>query len=130
VRGHSEADKADYVPQELREEWLAKDPLKRFEDYLTREGILTEAKKAEIEGTVKATVDDAVSFAEQSPAPDPATVADYVFAPDGPIAIIGEPGVEDPRYVNALDSRTGKPLNTMAEAAIPQFVAPEEVGRR
>lgn len=130
VRGHSEADRADYVPQELREEWLAKDPLKRFEDYLTREDILTEAKKVEIEETVKATVDDAVSFAEQSPAPDPATVAGYVFAPDGPIAIIGEPGAKDPRYVNALDSRTGKPFNTMAETSIPQFVAPEEVGRR
>src|SRR6266487_486539 len=130
VRGHSEADKADYVPQELREEWLAKDPLKRFEDYLTGEGILTEAKKAEIEETVKATVDDAVSFAEQSPPPDPATVADNVFAPDGPIAIIGEPGAQNPRYINALDHRTGKPFNTVTGTGKPGFVATEEVGRR
>ncbi len=49
VRGHSEADKADYVPPELREEWLAKDPIPRFEEYLTREKMLTPAKKAEIE---------------------------------------------------------------------------------
>src|SRR5713226_3724213 len=76
VRGHSEADKADYVPPALREEWLAKDPIPRFEDYLTREKILTQAKKAEIEEQVKAVIEDAVSFAEQSPAPDPATVAD------------------------------------------------------
>src|SRR5690348_4858611 len=34
VRGHSEADKADYVPEELRKEWLAKDPIPRFESYL------------------------------------------------------------------------------------------------
>src|SRR5206468_568977 len=34
VRGHSEADRADYVPREIREEWLAKDPIKQFEDYL------------------------------------------------------------------------------------------------
>src|SRR6266566_1848550 len=119
VRGHSEADKADYVPPELREEWLAKDPIKRFEQYLTEEGILTAAKKAEIEEMVKAVVDDAVSFAEQSPAPDPATVADYVFAPDGPIAIIGEPGADDLRYINALDHRTGKPFNTMTETGKP-----------
>src|SRR5437899_561541 len=78
VRGHSEADKADYVPRELREEWLAKDPIVRFEKYLIGERI--SAEKAEIEAKVKATVDDAVSFAEQSPAPDQATVADYVFA--------------------------------------------------
>src|SRR5438309_107641 len=52
VRGHSEADKADYVPPALREEWLAKDPIQRFEEYLTREKILTQAKKAEIEEQV------------------------------------------------------------------------------
>lgn len=131
VRGHSEADKADYVPKELLKEWLAKDPITRFEDYLTREKMLTPANKAEIEAKVKAVVDDAVSFAEHSPEPDPATVANYVFAPDGPIAIVGEPGAEDPRYVNALDSRTGKPFNTMAETGVTSFhIAAEEVGQR
>src|SRR6266487_4316328 len=69
VRGHSEADKADYVPKELRAEWLAKDPIVRFEEYLTREHILTAAKKAEVDAKVRETVDDAVRFAEQSPAP-------------------------------------------------------------
>jgi TPP-dependent pyruvate/acetoin dehydrogenase alpha subunit len=127
VRGHSEADKADYVPKELREEWLAKDPIKRFEAYLTTENILSEADRANIEARVKDVVNDAVTFAEQSPAPDPATVADYAFAPDGPIAIVGEPGAEDPRYVNALDTRTGKPFTTMATTTIK---LPEEVARR
>ena len=130
VRGHSEADRADYVPPELREEWLAKDPIPRFEDYLTREKMLTPAKKAEIEEQVKAVVEDAVSFAEQGSAADPATVADYVFAPDGPIAIIGEPGAEDPRYINALDHRTGKPFTTVTGTGTPEFVKTEEVGRR
>jgi TPP-dependent pyruvate/acetoin dehydrogenase alpha subunit len=125
VRGHSEADKADYVPKELHEEWIAKDPIVRFEEYLTQKHILTGANKAEIEAKVKATVDDAVSFAEQSPTPDGATVADYVFAPDGPIAIVGEPGAEDPRYINALDRRTGEPFTTMMNTNVP-----EEVGQR
>ncbi len=130
VRGHSEADKADYVPPELREEWLAKDPISRFEEYLTKEQILTSALKAEIAEQVKAVVEDAVNFAEQSPAPDAATVADYVFAPEGPIAIIGEPGADDPRYINALDHRTGKPFNTMTDTGKPEFVVTEKVGRR
>ncbi|HEX6478350.1 MAG TPA: thiamine pyrophosphate-dependent dehydrogenase E1 component subunit alpha [Ktedonobacteraceae bacterium] len=131
VRGHSEADKADYVPQELLEEWLKEDPIRRFEEYLNGKGILTGKKKAEIEEKVRAVVDDAVRFAEQSPAPDPQTVADYVFAPDGPIAIIGEPGKDDPRYVNALDTRTGKPFTTVSGVqAIALNTVPEEVGRR
>ncbi len=128
VRGHSEADKADYVPQELREQWLAKDPIAHFEAYLTKEYGLTAAEKAEIKARIKATVDDAVNFAERSPAPDAETVAEYVFAPAGPIAIVGEPGAQDPRYINALDSRTGQPFNTIASA---QFIAPEGlVGQR
>lgn len=116
VRGHSEADRADYVPQELRAEWLKKDPIARFEAYLQREGILTEAVKSTIEADVQAQVDDAVRFAEQSPIPDGTTVADYVFAPDGPIAIVGEPGATDPRYVNAYDSRTGLPFDVVRKA--------------
>jgi TPP-dependent pyruvate/acetoin dehydrogenase alpha subunit len=123
VRGHSEADKADYVPQALRDEWLAKDPIQLFEAYLIKEGVLTTARKAEIEATVSATVEDAINFAEHSPAPDGATVAEHVFAPDGPIAIIGEPGSDDPRYVNAVDQRTGRPFITMSKAE-------EAVGRR
>ena len=127
VRGHSEADKADYVPQELREEWLKKDPIKRFEEYLQKKKVLTAAQKAEIEARVKEVVNDAVDFAEKSPAPDSATVADYVFAPDGPIALIGTPEAHDERYVNALDRRTGRPFTAMSE--IP-LTLPEEVGRR
>lgn len=123
VRGHSEADKADYVPKELREEWLKKDPIARFEAYLEQEGLLTAKKKATLEAKVRAVCDDAVRYAEQSPEPDTATVADYVFAPDGPIAIVGEPGADNPRYINALDRRTGEPFTTISQTE-------EAVGRR
>jgi len=123
VGGHSEADRADYVPKELREEWLAKDPIQRFEAYLTKEGILTAAKKVEIEAKIRAIAEDAVDFAERSPAPEGETVAEHVFAPDGPIAIIGEAGADDSRYVNALDRRTGRPFTTVSKAE-------EAVGRR
>lgn len=116
VRGHSEADKADYVPSALREEWLAKDPIRRFEQYLNEHNLLAASEKAEIETHIKAVVDDAVQYAEQSPAPDGTTVADYVFAPDGPIALVGEPGARDPRYVNALDTRIGQPFSTVEQA--------------
>lgn len=123
VRGHSESDKADYVPEELRGEWLKKDPIQRFETYLTQEGLLTAAVQAQIVSQIKATIEDAVSFAEQSPAPDGATVSHYVFAPDGPIAIVGEPDAENPRYVNACDSRIGQPFNIVCKAE-------EAAGRR
>ncbi len=123
VRGHSEADKADYVPAELRAAWLAKDPISRFETYITQNFSFTRKEKAEIESRINAIVDDAVRFAEQSPLPDAETVADFVFAPDGPIALIGEPAVTHLRYVNAIDTRTGLPFTTIGQAE-------EAVGRR
>jgi TPP-dependent pyruvate/acetoin dehydrogenase alpha subunit len=129
VRGHSEADKADYVPEELRRAWLEKDPIQRFENYLQQEGILTSAHQEDISHYVKAVVDDAVHYAETSPAPDGATVAQYVYAPDGPLAIIGEPGALDPRYVNARDSRTGQPFNTVSPMS-SVYEAEEATGRR
>ncbi len=127
VRGHSEADKADYVPDELRQEWLKKDPIQRFEAYLTQKHILTDQIKKEIETRVKAIVGDAVEFAEKSPEPDTATVAEYVFAPAGPIAVIGSPQARDERYVNALDRRTGQSFNAVSETPL---TLPEEVGQR
>ncbi|GCE27848.1 pyruvate dehydrogenase [Dictyobacter alpinus] len=123
VRGHSEADKADYVPEELRAEWLEKDPIRRFSAYLSQHDILTESINAQIEADIKNIVNDAVSFAESSPDPDGATVSDYVFAPDGPIAIVGEPDADDPHYINAFDSRTGQPFSAVRKAE-------EAVGRR
>ena len=123
VRGHSEADKADYVPDDLRAEWLKKDPIQRFEHYLFQEEILTEAARSEMDAQIKAEVDDAVRFAEQSPAPDQTTVAQYVYAPDGPIAMVGEPGAQDTRYINAYDSRTGQPFHIVHKAE-------EAAGRR
>lgn len=127
VRGHSEADKADYVPQEQREEWLKKDPIKRFEDYLQKKRFLTAALKSTLEARIKEVINDAVDFAEHSPEADPSTVADFVFAPDGPIALIGSPQACDSRYVNALDRRTGQPFNAINK--IP-LTLPEEVGKR
>lgn len=123
VRGHSEADKADYVPAALCAEWLEKDPIQRLADYLSRYDILTESISAKIEAEIKAIINDAVNFAEHSPAPDGATVSDYVFAPDGPIAIVGEPDADNSQYINAFDSRTGQPFSIVDKAE-------EAVGRR
>ncbi|WP_420575125.1 alpha-ketoacid dehydrogenase subunit alpha/beta [Kordia sp.] len=52
MRGHEEASGTKYVPKELMDAWAAKDPLDRYRNYLTSEGILTleieEAFKTEI----------------------------------------------------------------------------------
>lgn len=50
MRGHEEASGVKYVPKELFEKWIEKDPVKNFEYFLSHEGIMSneaisEAKK-------------------------------------------------------------------------------------
>ena len=65
MRGHAVHDDASYYPPGLLEEWKKKDPIARFEKKLK----LTKEEKAGLEGRLQSTVDDAVDFAERSPAP-------------------------------------------------------------
>ncbi len=69
--GHAAHDNADYVPAELLAEWEKKDPILCYEKALTDRGILTDASRQEIEARVRDVLEDAQSFAEQSPLPDP-----------------------------------------------------------
>ena len=62
--------------------WSARDrdPIARFEDYLTRHGIVTEAEVQAIRDQVKRDLDAAVDFAAASPYPDPKDLLVDMFA--------------------------------------------------
>ena len=70
--GHAVHDNAEYVPDELLSEWEKRDPVVCFETELSRQGILSDQGKSEVEARVSDVLEDAQSFAEQSPHPDPA----------------------------------------------------------
>jgi len=79
MTGHSAHDAAEYVPRELFEQWEKLDPVTRLEDRLTKDGL---AKRKDIDAVhtrVRAEVDEAVAWAEQSPYPDPATLLEDVY---------------------------------------------------
>jgi len=78
-RGHFEGDPVTYRTDEELQEWLAKDPLPRFETKLLEMGVLTEAKIAEIKSAIQSEVDDAVKFAEESPYPEPGELMEDVY---------------------------------------------------
>ena len=40
MRGHEEASGVKYVPKEMFEEWIEKDPIKNYERFLVEEAIL------------------------------------------------------------------------------------------
>src|SRR5690606_36003196 len=53
MRGHEEASGTKYVPQELFDKWSKKDPVKTYEQFLLKEGILDERSVEKIRNKVK-----------------------------------------------------------------------------
>jgi pyruvate dehydrogenase E1 component alpha subunit len=56
------------------------DPIPRYEAALRDAGLLDDAAVARIKAEATQRVEDAITFAKDSPEPDPATAGDYVFA--------------------------------------------------
>ena len=80
-RGHSMSDPAKYRPAGELEEKKKQDPLLITADRLLADFGVTQARLDEVEASVKAEVDDAVAFAEQSPEPSVSDLYSYVYAP-------------------------------------------------
>ena len=84
IRGHSEADNATYVPRALLDEWRGRDPVQRFEAWLAEAGALSAAGAEAVRVEVRAVVDEALAWAEASPAPDPSEVTRGVYCEEQP----------------------------------------------
>lgn len=71
MKGHAQHDPAEYVPKEMFDYWKARDPIPRYEKYLTENKIWDAAKKAEIDARIERELDADQKFAEESPLPPP-----------------------------------------------------------
>lgn len=81
-RGHSLADPDELRSKDEKEEWLARDPLKKFSAYLIEQNLVNQEELKDLERRVQATIDEAVQFGLESPEPDPSELYRYVFAED------------------------------------------------
>ena len=83
MRGHEEASGTKYVPQELFEQWAAKDPVNTYEAYLLSENIISHDDIKTWKEEIKNLIDEGISlaFAEKNPSPDIAKEIDDVYAP-------------------------------------------------
>jgi len=70
----------DIRPREEIELWQGKDPIKRFEDYLTDQGIVTKEELRMAREEVTKEVTEAHDFARRSPSPRVEELERYVFA--------------------------------------------------
>ena len=77
-RGHYEGDMARYRPRGELEEWMARDPLRVFEEHLRDAGI-DDSELERVRRAVEARLDEAARFAEQSPHPRPDEALEDVY---------------------------------------------------
>jgi pyruvate dehydrogenase E1 component alpha subunit len=79
-RGHSLADPDELRSKDEKEEWLARDPIKRLQGYLIEQNLADQSELDSIDKKIQAMVEESVEFAEQSPEPNPSELHRYIWA--------------------------------------------------
>jgi TPP-dependent pyruvate/acetoin dehydrogenase alpha subunit len=79
MRGHAQHDAAEYVPKKLFDEWKQRDPLDRYEKFLSANKLWDSKTKKEIDDRIAREIQADVEFAENSPFPPPELAAEGVY---------------------------------------------------
>jgi TPP-dependent pyruvate/acetoin dehydrogenase alpha subunit len=82
MQGHAQHDDARYVPKALVEGWSKKDPIARYRRQLLETGVAGDKELDDIDAMTKSFAAEEARLAEESPMPDPSTVARGVYAGD------------------------------------------------
>jgi TPP-dependent pyruvate/acetoin dehydrogenase alpha subunit len=84
MKGHAIHDAADYVPKPMFEYWRKRDPILRFEEYLTKvKKWLSPQEHKNLLAEVDSYLEKEREFAVNSPMPEPASAEGGVYCEDG-----------------------------------------------
>jgi hypothetical protein len=79
MKGHAQHDGAEYVPAAMLDYWKARDPIARFEKYLTENNLWDAEKKSAIDARIDSELETEQKFAEDSPMPPPELAEQGVY---------------------------------------------------
>ncbi|HEV2287321.1 MAG TPA: thiamine pyrophosphate-dependent dehydrogenase E1 component subunit alpha [Candidatus Acidoferrales bacterium] len=79
MKGHAQHDPAEYVPKKMFEYWEARDPIARYEKYLTQNNLWDEKTKSEFAARIEKELEAALDVAEKSPFPPPELAEQGVY---------------------------------------------------
>ncbi|MFP4229307.1 MAG: thiamine pyrophosphate-dependent enzyme [Salinivenus sp.] len=105
VRGHEEASGTAYVPDELIEEWKQKDPVDRFAETVTAEGLIEREEIDAIRTELETKIDKLAEWALDQPevTSTPEAERDALFAPSAASeAPTAGDETEDTRFIDAI----------------------------
>ncbi|MDA8897074.1 thiamine pyrophosphate-dependent enzyme, partial [Acidimicrobiia bacterium] len=78
--GHAGHDPAEYVGDEVREFWMDRDPILRFEESLSRDELFTEEDFTQLAEKIEAEVRETIEWAKEQEDPDPSEEIQDIFA--------------------------------------------------
>ncbi len=104
MRGHEEASGVKYVPKELFEEWIKKDPVINFESYLLEQNIISPEAKTTIQDNFIKEIEEAITlvFDEPEIIPDTEKELSDVYAPYLPKQTNPQGKIKNIRMVDAI----------------------------
>jgi 2-oxoisovalerate dehydrogenase E1 component len=104
MRGHEEASGTKYVPQDLMDEWAAKDPLENFTEFLKSNNILSEESEVTYKKEIVLEINENLALVNKEPMidPDSSTELNDVFEPFIYQEIIPSFSTEEIRLIDAI----------------------------
>ncbi|GEO06207.1 dehydrogenase [Adhaeribacter aerolatus] len=121
MRGHEEASGTKYVPQELFEKWVKKDPVENFEKYLLDEMVLTSRSQVAIREELKSLIEEGLDKAFAVPMPEPNVAEELadMYRPFAPALITPtSPNTTEKRFVDAISDGLRQSLEHYPELVI------------
>ncbi len=122
MRGHAQHDPAEYVPQEMFAYWKARDPIDRYEKFLTENKLWDSKTKAEIDARIKRELKEDLEFAENSPFPPPELAEQGVYC-EGCHSL-------EPEWQRSVEEVMPPKASTQAVWQVENFGGPEEAAAR
>ncbi len=105
MRGHEEASGTKYVPKKLFDEWSAKDPIKNYEEWLVKEGILSDKIISTVREEMKAKIEEELKIGFDNKPAAVMVEAEEVkdmYAPCSPTVLL--PPADTSRELRMIDS--------------------------
>ena len=102
VRGHEEASGNKYVPKEVIDSWVEKDPILNFENYLISKGVIDDDYISGVKSEIKINIEKALSLvSEEAEMPFDESIK-QVYKEDKAILIPANEKTETLRFIDSI----------------------------
>lgn len=121
--GHSLSDARAYRTRDEERQWRERDPIDIFARRMTEGGVFTQEEVDAIKAKAKATIEESIRFALESPLPDPSELFDNVYVDPNPAEVQAQ--VEAERALQARVKPAERAFYARFQAGAPADVLPK-----